>query len=204
MVPIKSFDQLYKDICDKADKSTVKEKLDQIRKNLIVLLAQSDQIDLGASIEDFGGEATIRESILNAIENLMTLGQLFNVSLVEKAAAVAVAKEVSTEKAEISIDSKEGAAASGIAGKPEEAIPGDESNAAGAVKNEEQLKPPPPPDSSKEDIIEIYTKKMNEAASEEALATVWKEITLSKELTGLQKNTLQGLKSLASKKLKGK
>ena len=164
--------------------------LDKIRKNLIILMCQTDEAEILGKIDAFGGERAVSYDISRAVLNLFALARSLDVSLSPELNALSAKIEGRINAAEES-DNGSAAAKPAPANIPDTALkPASQSTEA-----------PPDDKSGPEDgvakRIEMYTNAMNNANSREEIARVWKEVAADKLLKGPDKASLQKVKDEA-------
>ncbi|MEC4685381.1 MAG: hypothetical protein VST71_06590 [Nitrospirota bacterium] len=168
--------------------------LDKIRKNLIVLMSQTDEAEILGKIDVFGGERAVAYDIGRAILNLFALARSLDVSLAPELNALSTKIEGQIN-ATVRPDNGSAAAKPAPATIPDTTQkPASQSTATPSDDN-----------SGSEDgvakRIEMYTNGMNNAKGREEIAQIWKEVAADKLLKGPDKASLQGVKDEAIKRL---
>jgi len=169
--------------------------LDKIRKNLLILMCQTDEAEILRKIDVFGGERAVAYDIGRAILNLFALARSLDVSLAPELNALSTKIE---GQINATVRPDNGSAAA----KP----------AATATIPETTQKPasqstatPSDDNSGSEDgvakRIEMYTNGMNNAKGREEITQIWKEVAADKLLKGPDKASLQRVKDEAIKRL---
>ena len=186
----------------KQPSDTTKVYLDKVRKNLIMLLCQSDTIELTGSVAAFGGEKDVEQSISRAIFSLFCAAQKLGVNVdagLGKLVA-ALGKSAVSETPDV---------------KPQEpdetATPATRDAHEPVATPAETKKEPPkqdPPSStsspagdSKAKKLEMYKTSFSAAKGKEAVDKTWKDIIGDKELSGPDKAQLQNEKKAALERL---
>ena len=168
--------------------------LDKIRKNLIILMCQTDEAEILGKIDAFGGERAVSYDISRAVLNLFALARSLDVSLSPELNALSAKIEGRINAAG---ESDNGSAS---------ANPAPANIPDTAQKPASQSTEAPPDDKSGPEDgvakrIEMYTNAMNNANSREEIALVWKEVAADKLLKGPDKASLQKVKDEAIKHL---
>ena len=181
---------------------TTKVYLDKVRKNLIMLLCQSDTIELTGSVAAFGGEKDVEQSISRAVFSLFCAAEKLGVNVetgLGQLAAV-LGKSVVSETSDVKPQGPDKTATpdAGDALEPDAAQ-------AETKKGPPKQDPPPstsaPAGDSKAKKLEMYKTSFSAAKDKEAVDKTWKDIIADKELSGPDKAQLQHDKKAALERL---
>ena len=78
---------------------TPKILLDKIRKDLFVLLAQSDVAEITGNLEDVGGKAVVEKDVAKAILNLIAVSEIYDIDIYGAVTGLLAEQGVTVNKA---------------------------------------------------------------------------------------------------------